>query len=62
VTCVNYVRHTPARPLSSAIVRHPKRTVAMLDRLLPHRSVVLNVDGDPYPLRRTTTGTRQHLT
>jgi len=71
VACVNYVRHTPAPGLSSAIVRDPKRTAAMLDRLL-HRSVVLNLDGDSYrlrahhaandTLRRTTTGTRQPLT
>jgi hypothetical protein len=39
VACVNYVRHTPARGLSSAIVRDPKRISATVDRLLHHAHV-----------------------
>lgn len=39
VTCVNDVRHTPARGLSGANVRDPNRTTATVDRLLHHAHV-----------------------
>ena len=47
--CGRRAPHT-ARGLTGANVRDPKRTAALLDRLL-HRSVVLDIGGDSYRLR-----------
>ncbi len=40
VTCVNDVRHTPARALSGANVRHPNRSAAIVDRLTFNGTII----------------------
>ena len=50
VTCVNDVRHTPARALSGANVRHPNRTAAMIDRHVHHAEVAA-LKGASYRLK-----------
>ncbi len=47
--CGRRAPHT-ARGLTGANVRDPKRSAALLDRLL-HRSVVIDIGGDSYRLR-----------
>ena len=47
--CEQRRSHTPTAATCVSPL-DPKRTAAMLDRLL-HRSVVLNIDGDSYRMR-----------
>jgi hypothetical protein len=51
---VNYVRHTPARGLSSANVRDPKRTAAIVDRVT-FNAHILETGTQSYRLRTSKT-------
>jgi len=55
IACVNYVRHTPARGLSSANVRDPKRTTATVDRLL-HHAHICQTSGESVRLSQALAG------
>ena len=52
VTRVNDVRHTPARALSGANVRHPNRSAAIVDRLT-YGGNIIETGTDSYRLAAT---------
>lgn len=58
VTRVNDVRHTPARALSGANVRHPNRTTAIVDRVT-FNAHILETGTQSYRLSTSKTSRRQ---